>query len=467
MANDPSNGGREAQAEALGPEGLYGLTATLVDAVRDSIAHGDPPRLRSLVNPLHVADQADLLERLSRDEQRTLVDALRETFDAEVLTYCNETVRNEIVDQLSTDDLAAAVAELETDDAVTLIEDLDEDEQREVLEAVPAKDRLEVQEGLQYPDDSAGRLMQHELVAVAAFWTVGQTIDTMRETADLPDTFYEIFVVDPKHRPVGTVSLSRLLRNKRPVRVGDIMETDLKTIPAEMDQEEVAYVFDQYDLVSAPVVNAEDRLIGVVTVDDVVDVIQEEAEEDIMRLGGVVETDLYRAAFRTARGRATWLLVNLGTAILASVVIYQFDATIEQIVALAVLMPIVASMGGNAGTQTMTVAVRALATRELTASNALRIFGKEVLVGGFNGLVFAALIGLIAALWYDDIPLGGVIAAAMVVNMLVAGVSGMIIPLALARLKIDPATAAGVLLTTVTDVVGFFAFLGLAALFLL
>ena len=302
---------------------------------------------------------------------------------------------------------------------------------------------------------------------MAAFWTVGQTIDTMRETADLPDTFYEIFVVDPKHRPVGTVSLSRLLRNKRPVRVGDIMETDLKTIPAEMDQEEVAYVFDQYDLVSAPVVNAEDRLIGVVTVDDVVDVIQEEAEEDIMRLGGVVETDLYRAAFRTARGRATWLLVNLGTAILASVVIYQFDATIEQIVALAVLMPIVASMGGNAGTQTMTVAVRALATRELTASNALRIFGKEVLVGGFNGLVFAALIGLIAALWYDDIPLGGVIAAAMVVNMLVAGVSGMIIPLALARLKIDPATAAGVLLTTVTDVVGFFAFLGLAALFLL
>ena len=258
-----------------------------------------------------------------------------------------------------------------------------------------------------------------------------------------------------------------MLREKRPVIIGDIMETDLKAIPATMDQEEVAYVFDQYDLVSAPVVNEDGRLIGVITVDDVVDVIQEEAEEDIMRLGGVAETDLYRAAFQTARGRTIWLLVNLATAILASLVIYQFDATIEQIVALAVLMPIVASMGGNAGTQTMTVAVRALATKELTATNALRVLVKELIVGGFNGIVFALLIGLLAGFWYDDASLGGVIAAAMVVNMFVAGASGLIIPMGLARLNIDPATAATVLLTTVTDVVGFFAFLGLAALFLL
>ena len=448
-------------------DALYGLTSNLVSEVKAAIERNAGDRLRQLIAPVHVADQADLIERLSGDERRTLVEALRETFDPEVLTYCNETVRNEIVEQLNPDEIVAAVVDMETDDAVTLIEDLDEPHQREVLDALPVKDRLEVEAGLLYPDDSAGRLMQHELVSVAADWTVGQTIDYMRETEDLPETFYEIFVVDPGHEPLGTVVLSRMLREKRPVVIGDIMETDLKTIPATMDQEEVAYVFDQYDLVSAPVVNDEGHLIGVITVDDVVDVIQEEAEEDIMRLGGVAETDLYRAAFRTARGRTTWLLVNLATAILASFVIYQFDATIEQIVALAVLMPIVASMGGNAGTQTMTVAVRALATRELTTTNALRVLGKELIVGGFNGIVFAALIGLIAAVWYNDIPLGGVIAAAMVVNMLVAGAAGMVIPLALSRLNIDPATAAGVLLTTVTDVVGFFAFLGLAALFLL
>jgi magnesium transporter len=457
----------ENRPDTSAANALYGLTRNLVFEVKAAIEQNADERLRQLFAPVHVADQADLIERLSGDERRTLIEALRETFDPEVLTYCNETVRNKIVEQLKHDEIVAAVVDMETDDAVTLIEDLGAPQQREVLDALPVKDRLEVEAGLHYPDDSAGRLMQHELVSVAAYWTVGQTIDYMRETGDLPDTFYEIFVVDPKHEPLGTVVLSRMLREKRPVVIGDIMETDLKTIPATMDQEEVAYVFDQYDLVSAPVVNEEGRLIGVITVDDVVDVIQEEAEEDIMRLGGVAETDLYRAAFHTARGRSIWLLVNLATAILASVVIYQFDATIEQIVALAVLMPIVASMGGNAGTQTMTVAVRALATKELTATNALRVLGKELIVGGFNGIVFAALIGLIAGVWYNDIALGGVIAAAMVVNMLVAGVAGMVIPLALARLNIDPATAAGVLLTTVTDVVGFFAFLGLAALFLL
>jgi magnesium transporter len=445
----------------------YGLTSQLVSEVKAAIEQTASDSLRQLIAPIHVADQADLIERLRGDERRTLIEALRETFDPEVLTYCHETVRNKIVEQLNPDEIVAAVVDMETDDAVTLIEDLRAPQQRKVLDALPVKDRLEVEAGLLYPDDSAGRLMQHELVSVAAYWTVGQTIDYMRETEDLPETFYEIFVVDPKHEPLGTVVLSRMLREKRPVVIGDIMETDLKSIPATMDQEEVAYVFDQYDLVSAPVVNEEGRLIGVITVDDVVDVIQEEAEEDIMRLGGVAETDLYRAAFHTARGRTTWLLVNLATAILASFVIYQFDATIDQIVALAVLMPIVASMGGNAGTQTMTVAVRALATKELTTTNALRVLGKELIVGGFNGIVFALLIGLIAGFWYNDIPLGGVIAAAMVVNMLVAGVAGMVIPLALSRLNIDPAAAAGVLLTTVTDVVGFFAFLGLAALFLL
>ena len=463
----PDNRPEPTAETSRADDALYGLTSQLVAEVKAAIEQNAGDRLRRLIGPVHVADQADLIERLSGDERRTLVEALRETFDPEVLTYCNETVRNEIVEHLNHDEIVAAVVEMDTDDAVTLIEDLDEPQQREVLDALPVKDRLEVEAGLLYPDDSAGRLMQHELVSVAAYWTVGQTIDYLRETENLPETFYEIFVVDPRHQPLGTVVLSRMLREKRPVIIGDIMETDLKAIPATMDQEEVAYVFDQYDLVSAPVVNEDGRLIGVITVDDVVDVIQEEAEEDIMRLGGVAETDLYRAAFQTARGRTIWLLVNLATAILASLVIYQFDATIEQIVALAVLMPIVASMGGNAGTQTMTVAVRALATKELTATNALRVLVKELIVGGFNGIVFALLIGLLAGFWYDDASLGGVIAAAMVVNMFVAGASGLIIPMGLARLNIDPATAATVLLTTVTDVVGFFAFLGLAALFLL
>jgi magnesium transporter len=461
--------GAPAESEKNQPsaEALYGLTPSLVRAFTEAVGARDEPRIRRLVAPVHAADKADLLERLSREQRRIAVAAMHHDFDPEILTYINDDLREKIVEQLSTDEVAAALVELEADDGLTVIEDLDEPQQRELLEAIPAKDRIELEEGLSFPEDSAGRLMQRDFIAVPAYWTVGQTIDFMRESGDLPETFYEIFVVDPKHQPVGTLPLSRLLRNKRPMIIRQIMETDFKTVPAMMDQEDVAYLFDQYDLVSAPAVSEDGRLIGVITFDDVVDVIREEAEEDIMHLGGVPETDLYRAALQTARGRFTWLLVNLATAILASLVIYQFDATIEKLIALAVLMPIVASMGGNAGTQTMTVAVRALATKELTPTNALRILGKEVIVGGFNGILFALLMGGISALWYHDPLLGGVLGAAMIINLIVAGFFGLVIPIALERLKIDPAIAAGALLTSVTDVVGFLAFLGLAALILL
>ena len=321
---------------------------------------------------------------------------------------------------------------------------------------------------LSYPQDSAGRLMQREIVTVPENWRVGDTIDYMRaRAAQLPRDFYDIFVVDDERYPVGVLPLSRLMRSRRPIEVSDIMQRVFLSISLTTDQEDVAHVFRKYGLVSAPVVDEDGRLVGVITVDDVVDVIQEEAEEDIMHLGGVREDDFYAAVFDTTHTRFSWLLINLGTAIVASIVIGLFDAVIERVVALAVLMPIVASMGGNAGTQTLTVAVRALAMKELTPTNAARIVVKEVLVGGVNGLLFAIVMGLVAWLWFGDPALGGIIAAAMIINLLIAGFAGTVVPIALDRLKIDPAIASTVVLTSVTDVVGFLAFLGLGALVLL
>ena len=385
----------------------------------------------------------------------------------DVLAHVEDGIREELIAEIGAERAAEAIADMDSDDAVAVLEDLDAPRRAAILEAIPGAERAGMAESLAWPEDSAGRLMQRELVALPAFWTVGQTIDHMREARDLPSAFYEIYVIDPRHAPIGRVPLHRLLRTRRPLLLRDIMATDLKAIPAATDQEEVGHVFDRYDLVSAPVTGAGGRLIGVITVDDVVDVIQEEAGEDILRLSGVRAPDLPRAALRTARGRFTWLLINLGTAILASYVIYRFDGTIDQMVALAVLMPIVASMGGNAGAQTMTVAVRAIATKDLTLANLPRVLWKEVMVGGINGVVFAVLAGGAAAAWYGDLALGVVIGAAMIVNMLAAGLFGLAIPTALWRLGIDPATAAGVLLTTVTDVIGFLAFLGLAAALLL
>jgi len=465
---EPNETVASAQAEAAGEaEPLYGLTTGVARATREAILAGDVARVRRLARPLHHSDQADLIERFNPTLRKAFIEIMRGRLDPEVLTELDESVREDVVAQLGAEATAAAMSELDTDDAVHILEDLDQDVQQQVLDALPAEDRALVEENLGYPEDSAGRIMQRELVAIPAFWTVGETIDHMRESKDLPDDFYDIVVVDPRHQPVGTIPLNKILRTRRPVRVRQIMAATMFPIPAATDQEEVARLFRDHDLVSAPVIDDSGRLVGIITVDDVVDVIDEEAEEDLMLLAGVGETDVYRALIATAQSRFSWLAVNLVTAILASVVIGLFEGTIREIVALAVLMPIVASMGGNAGTQTLTVAVRALAMRELSRQNAWRFVFKELFVGGINGILFAVLAGICAGLWFQSVPIGGVIAAAMVVNLVVAGLSGTLIPLGLERVGVDPAIASSVFLTTVTDVIGFLAFLGLATVFLL
>ncbi len=467
MANLSPESGTAAPTAESGTKREY---EDRVRAVHDALEAGDAERVRDIVLPLHYADIADLIEALSSEDRAALIGIIHGDLDPEVLPMLDDDVRDEVLTLLGPREVAAALGELDTDDAVEVVQNLEEPLREEVLEAVSAEERAVLEEGLTYPEESAGRLMQRELVAVPANWTVGQTIDHLREVAerddeDLPDEFYDIFAVDDARRLLGAVSLSRVLRSKRPVRMGELMTTELRSVPVTMDQEEVARLFRQYDLTSAPVVDDGNRLVGVITIDDVVDIMHEEAEEDILLLGGVSETDLYRAAIDTARSRFPWLAVNLAAALIAANVIGLFQATIEQVVALAVLMPIVASMGGNAGTQTMTIAVRALATKELTVGNALRIVWKEALVGGVNGILFAVLIGVVAWLWFGDPAIGAVIASAMIINLILAGFAGVVIPVLLSRGGVDPAVASPVFLTTLTDVVGFFAFLGLATIF--
>ncbi len=444
-----------------------GLKPELIASVAKALAAGDVASVERLIQSLHYADTADLLEGLASGDRHAFVEIIRDRFDPEVLPELDESVRDEIAEQLGTEVLAGAIAKLDSDDALYLIEGLEEGKRRQVLQKLPAALRKQLEEGLAFPERSAGRLMQRDFVAVPTFWTVGDTIDYLRESADLPEDFYDLFVVDAKHRPIGTVALNRLLRTKRPVKIGEIIEAEMKTVAVTMDQEDVAFLFKQHDLVSAPVVDHSGRLVGTVTVDDAVDVIEEEAEEDLMRLGGVSESDIHTPAIETARGRMRWLLVTLVNTVIASTVILQFTAAIDHIVALAVLMPIVAAMGGNAGMQVVTVTVRALATRALTPANAARVVVKEVSVGTLNGFVFAAIIGSGAGFWFDDAKLGGVLATAMVFNMVWAGFAGIAIPLAIDRFDLDPAVSAGPFLTTTTDVLGFFSFLGLATWLLL
>lgn len=437
-----------------------------VRAVEDALASDDNAEIRGLAGALHEADLADLIEFLQPDERVRLIEALGEDFNVEALPQLEEPVRDQVIDVLPNEQVAEAVSALESDDAVYLLEDLDEDDQKDILAKLTVGERVTLRRSLQFPEDSAGRLMQADIIAVPPYWTVGQTIDYMREEDELPNMFSEIFLIDPAFHLLGSVQLNRLLRTKRPVIIQDIAEMDIRRIEADTDQEEVAHEFQRFGLISAPVVDENNRLVGVVTADDVVEVIQEEAEEDIHYLGGVGDESLAHSVWRTSRGRVAWLGVNLLTAVLASVVIGLFDATIEQMVALAILMPIVASMGGNAGTQTMTVAVRALATRELGRVNASRVIKRELLVGILNGFLFAAIMGGVALFWFGSDTLGIVIAAAMIINLLVAALAGILIPLALDAMDIDPAIASSVFVTTVTDVVGFFAFLGLAAIWL-
>ncbi|MDI4666140.1 magnesium transporter [Xanthobacter autotrophicus] len=432
-------------------------------AIREALAARDVDRLKALTADLHEADMGDLIEELDGDERRRLIELLGTAFDFTALTELDETVRLGILRGLSPLTIARGMRDLASDDAVYILEDLDEEEMAAVLEHLPAPERVALQRSLDYPEESAGRRMQTEFIAVPPFWTVGRTIDYMRETRDLPETFYEVFVVDPAYRLVGSISLDRLLRTRRPILVTQVKTEQLKVVKATDDQEDVARMFERYNLVSAPVVDDAGRLVGVMTIDDVVDVIQEEADEDLRALAGVgSDEELSDSVAYTARSRLPWLLINLGTAFISASIIGLFEATIEKMVALAVLMPIVASMGGNAGTQTMTVAVRALATKELSSHNARRIVSREVLVGLFNGLALACLLGLIAGLWFANIQLGAVISTALVMNMMVAGLVGSLVPLGISWMKLDPAVASGVFVTTMTDTVGFLAFLGLA-----
>jgi magnesium transporter len=440
--------------------------AELVRAVAQALEEGDTATVRSLVADVENPDLADLIEMLEPEQRVGLIQALGSDFDFEVLTEVDEKVRDQLSEALPNDVLARGVSELDSDDAAYLLESLEADDQKEILDQMPQGERAALQRNLLYPEETAGRLMQADFVAVPPFWTVEQVVDFARETEDLPETFSEIFVVDPGFHLLGSVDLSRLLRSKRDVKVDTIMDTDRHIVLATADQEAVARQFERYGLMAAPVVDKNERLVGVVTVDDVVEVIEQEVDEDAKLLAGVGDERLSDSVREIAPPRFSWLFVNLFTAVLASAVISLFDATIESMVALAVLMPIVASMGGNAGTQTMTVAVRALATRELNPTNVVRVVVRETAVGLINGMAFALIMALVVFLWFGTEQLGLVIGAAMIVNMLAAALAGIFIPLALDRLGFDPAVASTVFVTTVTDVVGFFSFLGLATLWL-
>jgi magnesium transporter len=396
-----------------------------------------------------------------------VVAELKRKLDPELLTHLDETIREEVLEQLTPEETGAAIAQLETDDAIEILEDLDETEQIAILQTLPMPERAAVEQGLAYPEDSAGRLMQRELVAAPEFWTVGQTIDYLRAKRDLPDEFYDIYIVNPRFEPVGSIPLSRVVRSKRGVLLTELKLKELHLIPFDMDQEEVGFLFRQYGLVSAPVVDANRRLLGVITVDDVVHVIEEEAEEDLLGLGGVPEADIFAPPFQTSLRRVPWLLINLGTATLAALVIAQFEAEIAQLVVLAVLMPIVASLGGNAAIQALTVTVRAIAMRQVTSANAFRVLGKELLVGSLNGFVLLIAALILTLAWFGQIGLGLVFGAGIILNIVVGALAGVTVPLLLERLGFDPAVSSSVFVTTITDVFGFFAFLGLAALYLL
>lgn len=438
-----------------------------MNALHDALVLGDQEQVQHLIEPLHAADLADLLNKAKELDRVALITALANALDPEVLPYLEEHVQEEVLELLGRDRFAALLPNLESDDVIEVIQDLEEEERQEVLQAMPVKDRAILEQSLHYPEYSAGRLMQREMVVAPLHWNVGEAMDVIRLNVDLPKDFYAVFVVDPKYHPIGVVSVSRLLRSQRDVQIADLMEKQYWPIPVDMDQEEVASLFRKYGLVSAPVINQDDRLVGVITVDDVVDVITEEAEEDIMRLGGVSEQDSSSAIFETLKLRFPWLFVNLFTAFLSSFVISQFAATINHLVELAVLMTIVPALCGNAGTQTLTVVVRGMATKEITELNAKRLVFKELFVALTNGILFAILTGLASALWFQHINLGITIAIAMIGNFLVAGIAGALIPIGFSKTSFDPAVGSGVFVSAMTDTIGFFLFLGLASIFLL
>ncbi|MFV0300743.1 MAG: magnesium transporter, partial [Paracoccus sp. (in: a-proteobacteria)] len=436
----------------------------LLREIDEALEAEDGARLEALLEPMHAADIADIIERLTPAERRRFLALYSIEMDGEILSEIDESIRDEVIEALPKEVLAEAVREMDSDDVVDLIEDLAAPEREEILAALDDSDRAAVQQSLAYPDYSAGRLMQSEVVTAPEHWTVGETIDFLRAEDWLPEQFYHVILVDPRRHPVGYVALGRLLSARRAVRLAEITEDSFRTISVNAAEGDVAYAFNQYHLISAPVVDNDDRLVGVITIDDAMSVLDEEHEEDILRLAGVGdESAITDTVLETLWQRLPWLMVNLVTAIVASLVIALFEGTIQKVVALAVLMPIVASMGGNAGTQTLTVAVRALATKSLTGSNVWRVVRREAIVGLLNGLAFAVVMGVVAWVWFDGMNLAAVIAIAMVVNLCVAALAGILVPLGLEKAGADPALASGTFVTTVTDVVGFFAFLGLAS----
>ena len=435
--------------------------------VLSALASGNRVDLTEVLEPLHPADIADIIEQLNTTDRARFIRLYDTEFYGDILSEIDEHIREEVIAELKPDVLAEAVRDLESDDVVDIVEDLEEEQKETILEALDEGDRVAVQSLLSYPEQSAGRLMQREVVMAPEHWSVGMAIDFLRNDAILPEQFYHIVLVDPRLHPVGNVSLGKLMSSKRSVLLKEIIEDVFQVIPADQDEADVAYAFNQYHLISAPVVDMENRVVGVITIDDAMVVLDEELEEDIMLLAGVGDSSVSDTIIETVRGRLPWLAVNLVTAILASIVIAQFEATIAQFVALAILMPIIASMGGNAATQSLTVAVRAIATKDISSTNIGRVIRREIGVGILTGLIFAVSMGLIGVFWFGTAMLGVVIAISMLINLVVANLAGTTIPVILEKLGIDPALASGAFVTTVTDVVGFFAFLSIAGILLL
>jgi len=439
------------------------LQPAFLRAVEASLDSGDEGEVRTLVQPLHPADVADLFEQMPRDYREPLALALGDALNADVLAEMNDWVRDEVVAMLDPTRLAGAMAEMDTDDAVAIFEEMEPEDQAALLDELPADDRAAIETALSYPEESAGRLMQRELVTVPAHFTIGDVIDQLRSGSNGVTDFWEIFVVDERHHPIGTMRLSWVLTSPRSLSVADVMQREQTLIPVSMDQEEVALRFQKYALISAAVVELDGRLAGVITVDDIVHIISEEAGEDILRLSGAGDGDINEPVFDSYKARVRWLVANLGTALISSAIIGSFGATIEKMVVLAALTPIVASIGGNTGNQTMAVIVRALATDQLTQSNTLRTIWREMRLAALNGLTMALLLGLGVGLAFSNPVLGAVIAAATLFNILIAGMAGVLVPLGLKRVGVDPAIASSVFVTMITDSMGFLLFLGLAA----
>ena len=438
-----------------------------IDTFSEKILSNNIQFVNQTLKDLHESDVANLIENLSNETRTKLIEIEAFNIDPDIFIELNESIQSEVLQLLSIDSIINIVKRLESDDSIQILENLDKDKKESVLNKLPPKDKFLLEEGLSYPEDSAARIMQREFTAVPSNWSVGQTIDYLRENKDLPKEFLEIYIVDNDFKPVGTVPSSRVLRTARDSKMNSIMTEMPVLIPVNMDKEEVGYAFENYSLISAGVVNKDNKLVGMITADDVVTVVQEEAEEDVLRLAGVGDEEITDSVFNKTKKRFNWLLLNLFTALLATWVISKFGASIEQMVALAFLMPIVASMGGNAGMQTLAVTIRAIATKELSSSNFNRVVGKEFVIGVLNGIIFAIITAVIVQLWFNVINLSLLIGVSMILNMIVAGLFGILVPVSLKKMNIDPALASSVFVTTITDVIGFLSFLGLGSYYFL